>query len=812
MSSKSPVPYESYPAAQSSDGPGVPAYANGAGGGGGPQTSIVKRTLTAFLRYKWMILAILVLGTGAGFVARNFQVPEYQTSGRFWINPGIGGVGGPIQQGALLSSNGWQGLLTSSTVLDTVILRRRMFLAVPNPADSIAFDGFGFERRSLKPGAYAIAVDPAQNGGYQLLDASGAVVDRGAFGDSVGRSQGFRWVPPRSAIPVDRAVQFSVLSPGDVFNALSTQLVIGQRIIQGRPDDNFMNVSLRGADRLQITATLEDVMLRFDEVALELKKRAVSERTKILKTQLDKAQQELVAHESARQNFEIDNATAELELRPQAGALPPGTAMTTNTSIGVFFQLQSDRDQLSRDSAAIRRALREHPRGGLALLTALEAIPTARNSTALSGLVQQAFEEEANLRALRTQYTDLFPSVQDKIGALDTLYQVTIPQLAGILLSEMDVRETGLDAQMTGLAEDMRQIPPRMIAQQKLQRQVKIAEDLYEVLEKRYQESVLAEVTTSPDIEVIDWPKVPFAPVSDSSLNILLMIIAGSLGLGLALAFLRDRMDPRFQYPDQVSTGMGLNILGAVPALRGGRLGATDMALAVESFRSIQLSLTHAVGNGGPLMVTFSSPGASDGKSFITSNLAIAFADMGHRTLVIDGDVRRGSMHKLLGATHKPGLTEFLTGRADRTSIIQETRYPLLHFIACGSRQEAGPKMLGSPIMRQLIRDLRADFDVILVDSPPLGACVDPMILATLTRNLVLVMRSGTTDRSLAESKLDMLDRLPVRVVGAVLNDVEQAGPYRYYSYVSGYEVLEDEGQPAVLAESTATGDELKDD
>jgi receptor protein-tyrosine kinase len=255
-----------------------------------------------------------------------------------------------------------------------------------------------------------------------------------------------------------------------------------------------------------------------------------------------------------------------------------------------------------------------------------------------------------------------------------------------------------------------------------------------------------------------------------------LAFFGGSLALGIMLAILRDRLDSRLQYPDQVTAGMGLNILGAVPALRSGRLGAEDMALAVESFRSIQLSLMHTSENGGPLTVTFTSPGASDGKSFVTSNLAIAFADMGHRTLVIDGDVRRGSMHRLLGTRHKPGLTDYLAGKVSRGEIIQETQYPMLQVIGCGSRGEAGPKLLGSPTMRELMRDLRPDYDVILVDSPPLGACVDPMILGTLTRNLVLVLRTGATDRALAESKLDVLDRLPVRVVGAVLNDVSQNG------------------------------------
>jgi capsular exopolysaccharide synthesis family protein len=165
---------------------------------------------------------------------------------------------------------------------------------------------------------------------------------------------------------------------------------------------------------------------------------------------------------------------------------------------------------------------------------------------------------------------------------------------------------------------------------------------------------------------------------------------------------------------------------------------------------------------------------------------------MGHRTLVIDGDVRRGTLHQLMGTTHKPGLTDFLAGHGTRADVIQHTRYPLLDMIGCGSRGEAGPKLLGSPAMAELVESLKPLYDVILIDSPPLGACVDPMILGTLTRNMVMVLRTGTTDRTMAESKLDILDRLPVRVLGAILNDVSASGPYRYYSYMTGYEVVEE--------------------
>jgi tyrosine-protein kinase Etk/Wzc len=194
-------------------------------------------------------------------------------------------------------------------------------------------------------------------------------------------------------------------------------------------------------------------------------------------------------------------------------------------------------------------------------------------------------------------------------------------------------------------------------------------------------------------------------------------------------------------------------------------------------------------------MATITSPGAGEGKSFVASNLALAFADAGHRTLLIDGDVRRGELHRLLDARRKPGLTDFLQGSVSRDDLIQSTRFAGLSFIGGGTRMHSAPELLSSPAFSQLLLSLRSAYDVILVDSPPLGAGVDPFVLGTATGSLLLVMRTGVTDRELAEAKLDILDRLPVRVLGAILNDVQPGGAYRYYGYqyyVEGYETREE--------------------
>jgi capsular exopolysaccharide synthesis family protein len=209
-----------------------------------------------------------------------------------------------------------------------------------------------------------------------------------------------------------------------------------------------------------------------------------------------------------------------------------------------------------------------------------------------------------------------------------------------------------------------------------------------------------------------------------------------------------------------------------------------------------------AYGNAGPLTLTVTSPSPGEGKSLISTNLAVAFAEVGKRTLLVDADTRRGDAHELLGVSRSPGLTDYLRERANG-DIIQGTEYDHLDFIGSGTRGTSTPELLASSRMHSFLGTLKRTYDVIIVDSPPLGAGGDPVLLAGLTGNMVLVIRAGSTEKNLALAKLDMLTRLPIRVLGAVLNHVEAKGMYRYYYSSSLPEYApKGEEQPALLAES----------
>jgi capsular exopolysaccharide synthesis family protein len=312
---------------------------------------------------------------------------------------------------------------------------------------------------------------------------------------------------------------------------------------------------------------------------------------------------------------------------------------------------------------------------------------------------------------------------------------------------------------------------------------------------------------------VVDWAEPPLTPDSDRRVLVALMALFGFSGAGVLGSVLLDRADRRIRSPGQVEWQLGIEVLGVLPHLRNqkGKVNREDREQAVEAFRAIRTGILFAHGAAGPLVMTVTSPGVGDGKSFTVSNLGHSFAELGRRTVVVDGDVRRGVQHKLLDVERKPGLTDFLAERATVEEVMKPGGHPLVSVIPLGSLVEQAPELLCTPRMQDLLAQLKEDFDVILIDTCPLGAAADPVVLGTLTGNLALVVRSGQTDRDRAEAMLKHLRRFPVRVLGAIVNDVARGENYTYYGYIPGYNVeISEEPAPAGAAARLGSGGDLR--
>jgi capsular exopolysaccharide synthesis family protein len=397
---------------------------------------------------------------------------------------------------------------------------------------------------------------------------------------------------------------------------------------------------------------------------------------------------------------------------------------------------------------------------------------------------------------LQRTYTDEYPAVQIAKKNLAQIESTTIPTFTNMALGRLRTQASVLSKQLAAGGRVLDQVPTRTIDDMRLRREVQSASDLYQALSKSYQESRLAELSTIPDVNILDRADPPRLPTKNTALRTLMMAIVAGLGIGLALALMLDRVDQRFRYPEQATDELGLDIIGTVPALPSSARRAKDPEAAsqvVEAFRTIRMHLIHMFDPSQPIVFTISSPGAGEGKSLISSNLGMSFAEGGRRTLLVDGDIRRGQLHGTFGVRQAPGLLDYLQGESTLDEVLQATDFENLTIVTCGARRHRGPELLQSVAMAQFVATVKPLFDTIIIDSPPLGAGIDPFAIAHVTGNLMMVLRVGVSDRKMALAKLSAMDRLPVRQLGVVLNDVASTGVFRYYSYLYGYKLEEDE-------------------
>jgi capsular exopolysaccharide synthesis family protein len=788
MSNDLPVPQPVPQPTALQVGHGFPApalYGNPQLPGSGPDW---RRIVASVMRFKWLVLAVVVLGTAAGYGVSKFLIkPGYLARARIWVD-----VQDPssrqqpfIQSPNLSISTGWNDLLTSDAVMDWVVRENGLYLGWASPADSTAFAGFGLQER-FRIGTYTLTVDSTGRK-YSLAGEDGSVLETGAVGDSIGHAGlGWIWAPPASALPRRHVINFSVTSPHETALAITAALTV-----RADENGNFMVLELKDPDPEFAAGTLNAIAERFVAQAADMKTQKLHELTTMLGQRLVEARGKLAAAEAALRAFRVRSAT-QLALSNQ------GQIDTRDPSANRFFTNRMALDQVQQDRQVIERVLSTAADSGLQA-DEMENVPSVQQSTALSAALKELTAKQADLRTLRYRYTDEQPSVRRLAADIDELQKRTIPLLAQSLVTELQVRESDLRRQIAAGSTSLQTIPSLAIDDAMLARNVTTAEQTLSGIQQNYDQVRLFELSALPDLKILDPAVVPMRPVGSLAPVLIVLAFLGSLGAGVVGAVLLDRTDTRFRYPEQVTADMGLTILGVVPRVSRENGNGRNAPQVIEALRSIRLGVQNAYG-AGPMVLTITSPGSSDGKSFITSNLGLAFADAGLRTVVIDGDIRRGLLHRVLNAKRKPGLIDHLGGNAGREEIIQKTDFPQLSFIGCGQRTPNGPELLTSPAMGQLITSLRSRFDVILVDSAPMAAGVDPYVLGTLTGNLLLVMRTGVTDRELAQAKIDLLDRLPVRVLGAVLNDVEAGGAYRYYAYyLAGYEVAEEDTEKKLV-------------
>ncbi len=473
-----------------------------------------------------------------------------------------------------------------------------------------------------------------------------------------------------------------------------------------------------------------------------------------------------------------------------------------------------------------------------------------------SKLMQDLTARLAELKRERAQLLTTFSPEYPRVRQL----QSQVDEVESVLERERDraARRITKDYQAAVEREELLQqafraeesranvVAERSVQYNILKREVETNRQLYEGLLQRMKEAAVSAGLKASNVRIVDVAEPPTKPVKPRILlNLSLGALLG-LALGVGLALLQEHLDNTVKSGEDVERFLQLPALAFIPSVQSmnGHRGSTVSARPAllrgtskeliaqgagdrtplsaekaastwyridksgwehsalsEAFRGLRTSVLLSSAERPPRTLLVSSAQPGEGKTTISTNVALSLAQLGHRVLLIDADLRRPSVHKMLQLPNRPGLVSYLTGQSDWQSLVQPSAAPGLDVFVCGPIPPNPAELLSSERMRNLIQQAATRYPFVLLDSPPLLNVADSRILATLVEGVVLVVKASGTARDVVRRAHVYARNVGANVIGVVLNnlDVRADGYYGYYaSYHDAYEAdAEEKEAPA---------------
>ena len=348
-------------------------------------------------------------------------------------------------------------------------------------------------------------------------------------------------------------------------------------------------------------------------------------------------------------------------------------------------------------------------------------------------------------------------------------------------------------------------LPAKSLQYARLERDKNILNETYLLMRQKYEEVRISEASELGKVRIID---TALPPSHKSEPNTLFDLLVGFiLGLGLCYLFIiiLEKLDRTIK-SGGIIENLGLTVLGIVPnfleyknksnksnkkshkEMKRKIIEEDPMSPISESFRSLRTNLIYTTDNIKKNSIIISSPGPEEGKTTIVTNLAIAFAHMGKSTLLIDADLRRPRLHNIFNFLNEGGLTDYLTGVIDNYyDVIQPTDIENLSVLTAGNIPHNPSELLSSEKMANLISNLEERWDIILIDSPPIVAVTDAMIISKSIDSLVLVVMAGKTEIDALMHSVSIVKHIGATLSGVVLNGLSRNHSYSSYYYYHHY-------------------------
>ncbi len=518
-------------------------------------------------------------------------------------------------------------------------------------------------------------------------------------------------------------------------------------------------------------------------------------------TQLEIMHSEPVAERAARRLGRIDDGTSperrEAAIATVKGAVtllrvgdtrivrlmahdsrPEGARDLANAVAQAYIDYSAEQDDaarresmewLTRETANLRDELRASEERLVEYLSDEQIAPSDREGRGLASssdpMEAEIASAEVELSRLQQRYRELHPLVVDARARLATLRRRAAEELS------------------ERTSENRKLIQYRL-----LKRNADLDQEMYQVLLKKLKEADLSSGLADSGVRVLEAAKLPHTPISPHVARNLGVATVLGLCLALGFAWAAESFDRSLRSPEEIGRRIGLPTLAVV-----GRFDAPDAlrlpgaatagSLAAETFRSLRTNVRFSHVDRPRRAVLVTSTGPEEGKSTVLSNLALSFAQSGRRTLLVDTDLRRPSLHRLFQVSNARGLADVLAGDAALSETVQPTAVEGLDVLPSGTLPANPAELIESTRLQQQLAELRERYEYVLLDSPPAGGLIDASLLSTLADGVLFVVEAGRYDEKSVRATLRQLERAGAKVYGVVLNKAQRDARTALYGY-----------------------------
>jgi succinoglycan biosynthesis transport protein ExoP len=452
------------------------------------------------------------------------------------------------------------------------------------------------------------------------------------------------------------------------------------------------------------------------------------------------------------------------------------------------------------------------------------SLPGVVDNALLQNLTLRFSDLEASYAQLSTTFSPDYPKLKQLQNQMDEVKNTLATErkrVAERIANDYDaaVRREGLvDQAFRAQQKQANDVAGKAVQYNILKREVETNKQLYEGLLQRLKEAGVSAGLKASNIRIVDAAVPPTAPVKPQvALNLGLALALG-LCCAVGVAFLLEHLDNTLKSAADVERFLRLPALAMIPAAesvnghrrgvyalasRSKRLGNGDgeslqkpegwvridqagpkTSALSEAFRSLRTSVLLSSAERPPRSLLVTSAQPSEGKTTVSFNLSISLTQLGRRVLLIDADLRRPNIHRALGIRGAQGVVSYLTGQQDWPAVVIPTSVNGLEVIPCGPVPPNPAELLSSDRMRELIRQATAEYDTVVLDSPPLLNVADGRVLATQVEGVVLVVKGNATPRELAQRAQGYARDVGANIIGVVLNNIDvRQGDYYYYRY-----------------------------